>query len=948
MKKRIFYLLLVAATIVGINVYFNISIYKDKFGYQRDNMFRNAEKAASDIENEIASFRNAVNSVLFSRIIDNLDLKSEDRTQEELKMLEILFNRYKGLVKNISIYDLAGNVLNLSSGKTDILLIDPYTTQKPQSLDGTESFSPSDQYYVYTLPVFKNNELYANIVFELSLKDYFKDALAGQINDETFRHWIVSSAGEMCYSRPMAELVEAGGSRDYTYTGMENIIKYIEDDASGFLKHEVIYDSACLKVLSAVFPMDIFSEKFGMVYSVQNAAINASAAFKTIASALLSLLLIAISGFYLFKKFITYEELIDEFKSKVSGYGLIFDALPIGIMALDGNNTPKLINQTAKNILMISPDEGISGKSLEGRFMLSRDYYNNSLSSTAYDSEQYVVYRNQGEEVSVYKKEIPIVFNNEELNLSAFIDISHIEKSRKYEAAANTAKSEFLARMSHEIRTPMNGIIGMTEAMTKEKLTPPQKEFINIIKKSADLLLSLIDDILDFSKIEAGKMQIEEIPFKLREEVKISIELFRPVIENKNLKLRLQINPDVPDNIISDPYRLRQVLSNLISNSVKFTHEGEIEVGVELVEMYDKNLTLRFYVKDTGVGIPVNKIDKIFNAFTQAEDSTSRKYGGSGLGTTISKQLVTLMNGEIWVESPSGIPVKPQYPGSKFCFTIEAYSNEKLQKDLLFDDIGSLADINALLVLQNQQSRQRLSRLLEHEHIKYDIFECLDNNYCDLNRLLKTSNKYHLIFIFNGQNFDGFDLAKKLKTDGLSEQYALIMLSSLHKNLNYAESKKSGIDHYFPEPFDSPSLMNCILDFFPDISRPEKEFHENVRKDLSILVAEDNEINIRVAETIFSRLGLKADFAMNGKEAVAKVIEKAYDIIFMDIVMPEYDGVQATVEIRACGYQMPIIAMTATASSKTKNRAIASGMNDYIVKPIKMERIPHILSKWVV
>ena len=246
-----------------------------------------------------------------------------------------------------------------------------------------------------------------------------------------------------------------------------------------------------------------------------------------------------------------------------------------------------------------------------------------------------------------------------------FSDITPIEKARKYEAAANTAKSEFLAKMSHEIRTPMNGIIGMTEAMDQENLNAEQKEYLQIVKRSADLLLNLIDDILDFSKIEAGKMQLEEIPFKLREEVKLSVDLFRPVIEEKNISLQIKTNPDVPENIIGDPFRLRQVLSNLISNAVKFTHEGQIVVGIQLEEEYNSNLTLLFYVEDTGVGIPRNKIESIFNSFTQAEESTSRKYGGSGLGTTISKQLVNLMHGEIWAESPSTISTSPNYPGFK-------------------------------------------------------------------------------------------------------------------------------------------------------------------------------------------------------------------------------------------------------------------------------------------
>ena len=280
-------------------------------------------------------------------------------------------------------------------------------------------------------------------------------------------------------------------------------------------------------------------------------------------------------------------------------------------------------------MLLIKGDEPIAGKNLTDRFMLSRDYYDPG-SETAFDSNQFVLYRHEGEEVAVYKKDLPFNIDDQEYIVSVFSDITPIEKARKYEAAANTAKSEFLAKMSHEIRTPMNGIIGMTEAMDQENLNTEQKEYLQIVKRSADLLLNLIDDILDFSKIEAGKMQLEEIPFKLREEVRLSVDLFRPIIEEKNISLQIKINPDVPENIIGDPFRLRQVLSNLISNAVKFTHEGQIVVGIQLEEEYNSNLTLLFYVEDTGVGIPHNKIESIFNSFTQAEESTSRKYGGSG------------------------------------------------------------------------------------------------------------------------------------------------------------------------------------------------------------------------------------------------------------------------------------------------------------------------------
>jgi signal transduction histidine kinase/CheY-like chemotaxis protein len=597
-------------------------------------------------------------------------------------------------------------------------------------------------------------------------------------------------------------------------------------------------------------------------------------------------------------------------------------------------------------MLLIKSQDDITGKNLADRFMLSRDYYD-SDSAASFDSNQFVLFKHEGEEVAVYKRDVPFILNAEEHILSIFVDVTPIEKTRKYEAAANTAKSEFLAKMSHEIRTPMNGIIGMTEALDQDNLTKDQKEYIQIVKKSADLLLNLIDDILDFSKIEAGKMQLEEIPFRLREEVKLSVELFRPIIEEKNLDLRMEIKPDVPENIIGDPFRLRQVLSNLISNAVKFTHEGQILVGVELEEEYNNNLTLLFYVEDTGVGIPRSKIESIFNSFTQAEDSTSRKYGGSGLGTTISRQLVHLMHGEISVESPSTLSTNPAYPGSRFSFTIEAFSNEKLVKAIKTGHIRQLNDLHILLITSGIESKQRLIRLFDLRQMQYEVFLYVNDKFTELKtKLLMNPGQYNILYILDEPGMNGLQLARNLKEHQLSDAFVIFMHSSNHKVENYMQSKLNGIDYYIVEPFEQSGVLSCIVESFPGTKSPASEMVTKLRPDLTVLVAEDNEINIRVAQTIFSNLGYKIDIAKNGNEAIEKVKGGKYDIVFMDLLMPERDGIQATVEIRGLGYQMLIIAMTATASTKTKLKAISSGMNDYLVKPVRLESVRNILLKW--
>ena len=367
---------------------------------------------------------------------------------------------------------------------------------------------------------------------------------------------------------------------------------------------------------------------------------------------------------------------------------------------------------------------------------------------------------------------------------------------------------------------------------------------------------------------------------------------------------------------------------------------GSVSFGYRL-----SNGELVFFVKDTGVGIPRNKIDNIFSSFTQAEESTSRKYGGSGLGTTISKQLVNLMHGEILVESPSSLSTNPANPGTKFSFTIEVYSNEKMAKEIRNDHLLRLDQLKVLVVTCASQNRSRLLRLFDHEKIGYDVVEYHPAQYHEFTEKLK-SGDYQVVMILDEPAMNGIHLSRLMAEDHLTDTCLAVIISSNHKPENYLQSRRNGIDFYLVEPFEQKDVMGCIYESFPSIARPERETVRKVSSELSILVAEDNEINIRVAQTIFAGLGYKIDIARNGNEAVDMVKLKNYDIVFMDLLMPEKDGIQATVALRGLGYQMPVVAMTATAGNKSRQKAISSGMNDYVVKPVRPDAIRNLLIKW--
>ncbi|MBN2273212.1 MAG: response regulator [Bacteroidales bacterium] len=936
MKKHYIIVSLVFMAIVAIVTVAFWRIRIRQTIHQREMLQKQVQNCGADIEKGIVHFTNEVNYLLFSEDL-TLIMESEQTMQNALVKIEKLYATYHDLIKNIYIYDQQKNVVNMYYDKKNTLIIDPYSAQRQKALTEKETIIKTGDCYEYSLPVFKNNLLSGNIVFSLDFARYVSTMSEKyQLNDILWQ-WVTDNEGKV---------ISHNLKQNIAFLSVEKIQSNLKNGLSGSYIHKVEIGDKSVTVHSSYYPLDLMTHKLGLVFSLNNASFSSFVLLTEIIS-LVGIIILGIFLLYLLKsmekKFRQKEMVSRDYLNLKS----IFDALPLGVLVMDPNQNIRMINPNAREMLLLKEGEDRQHKNILDRFIRSKKYFKEESDDVAFDSNQFVLYKNEVEEVILYKKDIPHVINDEELILSAFIDITGIEKARKYEAAANLAKSEFLAKMSHEIRTPMNGIIGMTEALYQQKLTKEQMEYVEIVRKSADLLLNLIDDLLDFSKIEAGKMQLEEIPFKLRDEVKSSLDLFRPIIEEKKLELTIKINQDVPENIIGDPFRLRQVLSNLISNAIKFTHEGQIIVGTELEEEYNGNLTLLFFVEDTGVGIPDHKIESIFNSFTQAEDSTSRKYGGSGLGTTISKQLVTLMNGEIWAESPSSISNNPKYPGSKFSFTIEVFSNEKLIKNIKTDHVVRPDQINALIISHNNDPKRRLNRFLESVHMPFGVFVYKETESKALFSFLKNSEKpYHVLYIMDDAVLNGMELAKNLRDEKYIDSYIVFLISSNHKKDNYIQSKRYGVDYYLIEPFEYNDLLVYIYETFINIKRTADDSPKKIKSDISVLVAEDNIINQKVASTIFGNLGLSIDIAENGNEVIEKIREKGYDIVFMDLFMPDRDGIQATVEIRGLGYQMPIVAMTATASAKSKAKALSSGMNDYITKPVKVETVKSILYKW--
>ena len=643
----------------------------------------------------------------------------------------------------------------------------------------------------------------------------------------------------------------------------------------------------------------------------------------------------------------------------------LIDNLPDLLYVKDAHSRFVVANLSIARLMGAKTPDGLLGKS-------DFDFYPKDLATAFYDDEQSVIRSgepllnreetgvdSQGNEVCLLTTKVPLrdkkghvvglVGIGRDITVRKLAEVE-TQRARLAAEAANQAKNDFLANISHEIRTPLNGILGMTDLTLDTELTLEQREYLEMVKTSAESLLLVINDILDFSKIEVGKLELDVLDFDLRACLDDTLKSLAVEAQGKGLELLGEVSPQVPEIVRGDPVRLRQVVVNLVGNAIKFTERGEVVLNVEREALEGEECILHVTLRDTGIGIPAEKLKAIFSPFTQADTSTTRRYGGTGLGLTISARLVEMMGGKIWVESEVG-------KGTTFHFTARLGVVEKAPK-LKLEPSVALQGVKALVADDNSTNRRILQEMMARWGMEATTVEGGEEALARLREASEAGAPYALVVtdLFM-PGMDGFGLVEHIRKQPELGGAAVVMLTSAGRRGDGERCRELGVASYLTKPVRESEFREAIgvvlrvreqESEVPLITRHSLRECREPGVSLRVLLAEDNLVNQRLAAHLLENRGHSVTVAANGLEALAALDKESFDLVLMDVQMPEMDGIEATAAIRqkenGSGKRQTIIALTAHAMKGDRERCLAAGMDGYLSKPIRPQELDEMLA----
>jgi signal transduction histidine kinase/CheY-like chemotaxis protein len=853
--------------------------------------------------------------------------------------LKLLFSKYQDFITGIKLRDSTRNEFSLKKdSESGEWLEQTFILHIQAEIFSSEKLVQENRKFEYYKPVNdnKNNKPSGNLVITIDYQKYFSQ-LFSVFDIKNYQwQWIVNSSGEIIFDNKKSEI---------DYLQLKKIAQGLAGKSFETITHKAIIDGKKKGIISSYYHTQLLQREFGLVFSSPTDLLQKFIIRNSLLIVLVTLLLIQLIIFVFWQYIKTQGNEIKRLNSSEKMLYKLIEEMPVGVIIHNKNREILKANKVAASQYSYLNEEDMKGKIFpETSLQDGGDYFLKNLGGT-FNPDQFVIIKKEIGEIVLFRNSIPAFFMGEEATMEILIDVTMLESARKKEAKANVAKSEFLARMSYEIRTPLNGIIGITDVLIRYKLPDEVKEIVSLLHRSTEVLLSIINDILDFSRIESGKMILDEVPFNLRDEINYSTNLAMTYITDNDLSLVSTVDDNVPESIIGDPFRLRQVLSNLISHSIKSTEKGEIRLNCMIKSTKNGIITLGFELLDTGMSFDKASLKKIFGDFVNIESKIVRTRDESGFGTILAKQLVELMGGELTAESPSGLPGGL---GTKVSFTILTYSNNRPIKNISQDNIRTFDKIKTLVITGNQGRDDEILSNFRKLGLNVSITTFLKSTVKQIKTNINDpGSRYNLIVIFNDKDFDGFDVANLLWENNLSSSFIIFMISSNDKKGNYMKCISMGIDHYLVKPFDINELQSTIRTYFPSLI--DSSFIPDIgraRRDLNILIVEDNKMNQKVIGTMLKSIGYTFDIVDDGYSGFLQAKSKKYDLILMDLIMPEMDGYESAQKMLEYDKSLLIVAFTADNMPESRKKAELAGIKDFIFKPVRIDELKKLFVRY--
>jgi len=939
MKKILIMVYSAFVLIVLTNYIYYQNLYNKQINYIITLLNRQVQIVGLSVDNTNNNFLSDMNEIIFSEDLFRF-FSNHDDQQRTIEKMKLFFSKYQNFVTGIKLYDNNRNEFTLkkdeSSDITDEWLEQQFILHVQGKILDMEKLIKENRKFEYYLPVIKDNETVGNIVVSVDYQKYFNEIFSVYNLEDYQWQWVLSDSGDLIYDN---------AGRGMNYSQINVITTAIEDGSVDNLVHRADIDGKSKKIISSYYSTQLLQREIGIVFSAPTEFFQKYIIRNSIIIVLWTLILIQ-AIIYVFRRYIRSQK--SESKRLSDSEKMLFtliEEMPVGVIIHNRNREIIKANNVAATLYSYSNEEEMKGKIFpETSIPDLGDYFSKNVGAP-FNPDQFVIIKKEIGEIILYRNSIPVVFMGEEAKMEILIDVTMLESARKQEVKANVAKSEFLARMSYEIRTPLNGIIGMTDVINKHELSGEVKEIVTLLRGSTEVLLNIINDILDFSKIETGKMILDEIPFDLREEIGYCADLAKTYLTGKNIRFSYTIEERVPDSIIADQYRLRQVLTNLIHHSSSNTEKGEIRLKCLMRDKKNGIITLGFELLDTGMKFDKASLKKIFGDFVNIESKPVKNSDESGFGTILARQLVELMGGELIAESPSGISGDA---GTKVKFNITAYSNDRVVKNLNHENIRSFENIKTLIVTGSQNRDEEILSLLHKLGLDISVttFQKMTVTQIKTN-INSTNERYNFIVIFDEVEFDGFDVARTIWENKLSDRIIILMISSNDLKGNYLKCHTMGIDHYLVKPFNISEMTEVIKESFPyvDTNQVSSEISD-IHSDIKILVVEDNKMNQMVIVKMLKTLGYSSDITDDGYSGYEKATEKHYDLIFMDLMLPELNGYDSARKILVADPSTLIVAFTADNMPETRRKAELSGIKEFIAKPIRIDELKKIFAKY--